>query len=494
MRPRPAVSRWFLAATLASGTAQAQSASDSAPDITAKPSAHYARAALEMLGFLGIGATWYWLDIDRNLADWDSLSLNQRFGLEAIRLDNNTFAINHLAHPVAGASYYSFSRANGLSVPLAATYTLLTSIAWEYGLEFQERTSYNDFIVTPGSGIAVGEAIHALGTYLNSSCRSSFSNSLGWVLGFPKALHQAFDADWPDCMPSAPHSLALSQIPSVAVETAIYPSTAHSPLRNSRSIHLQFDLMNFDRQAAFAESNLFFYDGQWTQLNLDLYSGAGATGARFETHAVLAGYHLGSTGAGGTLDFTAGLGLGYLYEVRDYPNWREQRSEMHLPGGYYKAGFDRGNWGLIVEGRISPDFSSSNSLPWATFRQLPGAEQRGKSVLAKQSYYYGFGWSGFVQARVNVLNIQAGGELEWSELNSLEGQDRVQELLEVDEQLADSRDAITAFLRLTLPGQLSSGTVIELAAKRIRRRSVLEDLRSYRAVNRYSLRVEIPLQ
>ena len=64
------------------------------------------------VGILGIGTIWYWTNATANSSDWEYSGANfaDRFTADAIRFDNNSFTINHLAHPTAGGGYYLASR------------------------------------------------------------------------------------------------------------------------------------------------------------------------------------------------------------------------------------------------------------------------------------------------------------------------------------------------------------------------------------------------
>ena len=111
-----------------------------------KVQVHFWRAALGEALAIGAGTAWYWIDRDRQVADWDSLSWSQRLTLDVIRYDNNPFNINFGGHALNGASYHAIARANGLGLYASAGLGLLTSITWEYALEFREKVSINELL------------------------------------------------------------------------------------------------------------------------------------------------------------------------------------------------------------------------------------------------------------------------------------------------------------------------------------------------------------
>jgi hypothetical protein len=100
---------------------------------------HPFRAAVEMVGILGLGTAWYWIKKEQNRPDWDFPSLEDRLlTFEAVRFDNNQFVTNHILHPTAGSSYYLFSRVNGLGPFTSIGYSFASS-AFSSGVSRSSR-------------------------------------------------------------------------------------------------------------------------------------------------------------------------------------------------------------------------------------------------------------------------------------------------------------------------------------------------------------------
>src|SRR5690606_24605426 len=80
---------------------------------------NYLRAALWNAGILGVGALWYYFvdqpGVTRIRPPW-----RERFTRDVVRLDNNSFEINFIGHPMTGAYSYALPRANGRGLPAAA--------------------------------------------------------------------------------------------------------------------------------------------------------------------------------------------------------------------------------------------------------------------------------------------------------------------------------------------------------------------------------------
>src|SRR5688500_1982174 len=84
--------------------------------------ARHLRAIVEEAALVGAGAAWYWIDRERQVADWDFPSLKQRVTLEALRFDNNPFPINFAWHTVDGGGYHLMARTNEMSLLVSVGY------------------------------------------------------------------------------------------------------------------------------------------------------------------------------------------------------------------------------------------------------------------------------------------------------------------------------------------------------------------------------------
>src|SRR3954468_3125587 len=116
-----------LLALLGSSSAEAQAVSNSHALAVRDPERAYLElhlpaarrlwlTVLEEAAFLGIGAGWYFLDKGTNIVDWDNPAWAQRFTRDVLILDNNSFPINFLWHPLAGTAFHNAARANGASL------------------------------------------------------------------------------------------------------------------------------------------------------------------------------------------------------------------------------------------------------------------------------------------------------------------------------------------------------------------------------------------
>ncbi|WP_346854280.1 DUF3943 domain-containing protein [uncultured Draconibacterium sp.] len=78
--------------------------------------------------------------------------------------DCDCFFMNGIMHPWGGAVYYMSARGSGFTWWESFIYSgILSTFMWEYGIEaFMEVPSWQDLIVTPVAGSALGECFYLL--------------------------------------------------------------------------------------------------------------------------------------------------------------------------------------------------------------------------------------------------------------------------------------------------------------------------------------------
>jgi len=77
--------------------------------------------------------------------------------------DEDPWAINYIGHPIQGAVFFNSLRSQDCSFLASAGFNIFHTLLWEYGSEaIMERPSIQDLVVTPVTGIALGELFHFL--------------------------------------------------------------------------------------------------------------------------------------------------------------------------------------------------------------------------------------------------------------------------------------------------------------------------------------------
>jgi hypothetical protein len=428
---------------------------------------HHLRSFIEMGTGLALGATGYWILMDRNVADWDNPSPEDRFKGKSWIFDNNSLAVNFLGHPLTGGLSYSFARANHQSVAGSFAYSFVTSFLWEFLLEYKEKVSVNDTIVTPGAGLPIGEFFYKLGLYLDSgNGRSTSVDVARWLLGTGVALDRTLDGRprpsvgsrdrlgfsqmiWHDF--ALRYGLSINETPRQA-EYARYRVGL-----SARLVTLPFYLRK--TPGVWLRG---FYRAEISDFSLATEASRHGAGLFVGADTIVAGLHLqriesarqlepkGSLLVGEAL--TAGSSIGYVF-LRSSANrfrgvesavakadppmsWhtphsREQLSAFHLPGIALESRLDR-RWGsLQFSGRLQPSFGGLGApafYDWAA----ANLDEKGKHILHRQGYFYGWGPALSAKAALALGPLRAGFDVSYARYDSQEGYDRHIERITVD--------------------------------------------------------------
>lgn len=402
---------------------------------------HYVRAGAEMLGLLGSGLIYYWVKADQNKEDWEFPNLKDRLlTFDAVRFDNNLFITNHVLHGASGTGYYSFARANGLSVPASILYSFGTSAVFEWGLEWLEKVSVNDLIWTPMGGFAPGEWFNQLGNYLNSAPGGGgFGNQLAAAtLGFPRYVHMKLDGDQlPPTLPT--DSLGLSTAYHHRFDIGYGFAAADNDLGQSgieHDVNIRARIVNmpgFLRPGRFATD---FGNGNFTDMRVRLsFDSTGWADADLFFEADLAGYYAQdfkplASGVGGDASMYAVATA--VRVIDDYSlDRRDTLALAHLLGPSAKWWVAGGGALLRLDVSVSGDFAGVRSLPYRRWESLFGTEGT-KTVLQKYSYYFALGTSARAGARLSYGGLELGARGLVGMYDSIDGLDRYQQLVSRD--------------------------------------------------------------
>ena len=402
------------------------------------PRAHYLRNALELATVIGGGTTWYWLDRERQVGDWDFPKWEDKllFRKETLIFDTNPFQVNFAWHTYAGAASHVLGRSNGLGLYQSVGMGFAASVIWEYVIESRERVSVNDLVFTSTVGIPVGEFFHRVGQYVNQGQQGFGWDVARWTAGFGHTLHSTIDqqsvmqkekltADfrWHYAL----DRLSISRTdggPGTASNTA--DKTLHSLGFAGRIVALDDYKQPGHRQGFFGQANVSEFSLQFTQ-------GQG-TGTRSESDALLLGWTYqnapeeGESGTG--LALNLGADIGYFYHREQVGLWQDRFGGMHLPGPGVDAEVYGDNWSFKGQLYGNVDFAGVNSMAWQQFIQVydnpeDGAGPTlGKTVLRQAGYYYALGLSTRAKAEFQLDRFTLGGKVFLGSYDSIEGLER----------------------------------------------------------------------
>jgi hypothetical protein len=458
-----------------------------------RPAPRYLRATFWEIAFLASGTIWYWADRERQVADWDFPSLRQRLTFEAWRFDNNPFPINFAWHPIDGGYYHAVARANDLGLWPSVGIAFATSMAWEWALEFREKVSINDVIVTTGAGTALGETIHWLGRYFESAPDPRWWHGVArWTVGLPRTLHHAIDGRATLRAGTTPDALGLSSDIWHRFRVALggaraRPAGDDATAPGREVLHLAelrvtAELAGIPGYLTARRLRRAFAEGNLTSLDLAVTLGEEAIGLDLRSDAILTGWHRQDLDGGVGRATTVGLGLGYDYRRELLGPWTDRLALMHLPGlavDHHRLGRRQHLRGRV---RLGPDFAGLHAAAYPRWRAAhpDGVE---KTILRRHGYYYG--WGGSLRADVEWATrpLTVGVAAVLAAYASVDGLDRSQENVTVDVDAADRLLTVDLWARVRLTGPLH----LEARVTREERRGRVGDVPSDRHLDRWRL-------
>lgn len=434
------------------------------------PRVRYDIAGIEMTAMLAIGTTWYWLDKD-NLADWDYDSWGERLTFDAFRYDNNAFPMNFIYHALSGTAYYGVSRANGLPMAAAYGYAFATSMTWELLLEFREKISINDAIVTPTAGLAYGEFFYQLGLYLSGGSNGSALHRLAaWTAGFPVQSHNllrgAAAPEGRDRFGFADTHERRFRLAWHATHLRTGGDIEQRSLTDT-GFHFEGELVALPGYLRRGHLQRILRGGALTRLQAEFGFAAGWS-AFLEGETLLLGWHTQHIGDEPTATnpnepsigsaFTIGSTLLYRYRNEELGPWTDRVGTLSLPGLRSDAHLIVGEHTLGFSAQFHGDFAgiyAPNYREW----EAAHPDARAKTILRKQSYFYGWGYSLRFEAHWRHPAFETGLRGYLGRHSSDEGLDRSQEQVLDDIEVTSRSWELEAWLRLRHAG---SGAFLEL--------------------------------
>jgi hypothetical protein len=144
------------------------------------------------------------------------------------------------------------------------------------------------------------------------------------------------------------------------------------------------------------------------------------------------------------------VNVAYAYRSGTARGFDERYAPLSLPGLSTKVWLAEGELRLEARARANIDFTTMSSLSYPTWAaQDPSL--RGKTVLRKEGYFYGFGPSTAGAVTASFRNVQAYTSLLAASVHSTEGVDRSQEELEFDERAHSTLLEWEAGARVLIP-------------------------------------------
>ncbi len=339
----------------------------------------------------------------------------------AVSFDANEGFTNFVGHPLAGTAYYLVARGNRLAAWQASLYAAASATTWEL-VEFHEKASINDLVVTPVAGIALGEAAAQLSAFLDRRSASGADRALAWVFQPAGKLHERIDGLAPQAGGALPwHRLAFS-----AAGGAVQRGAAWAP---ALSLGLSTRIVHGAGYGEAGRDGRALLDGNDTRLAAEAtFGGGGLAESHLAAQALLAGWYardLSDDGRGlRGQDLLLDLGTAFESDFRDWggPGRIDWLSRVQVPGVEAAWRVFLGELRVEARARAALTFGGVLSFPLAADPAAVPPEQL-PTVTRAYQYYFALGWalSPAVELRLGPVAVAGAARLE--RLRGLGGHD-----------------------------------------------------------------------
>lgn len=428
---------------------------------------HYLRATIEIVALIGVGTAWYWKDHAFNEPDWD-LGWNwaswrkKLITGEGVSFDTNHFETNALMHPMSGLFYYWAARTNNFNSLESFLMATAASTLWEYCIEFREKVSINDMIMTPVSGTALGEVFSQLGSFFDRSADNLPNKILARVFGGPRKFHDWLDGNKPRTTKNLDkYGFTKDRFHEFEVFVEVGTHSVRGEgmsgeRRIDKGVGVRTQIVNIPQYGREGSVSKLLVDGNFSELYWKMTQDSeGMSEFIVYVKAALAGYYKQKTvmGNDGNLQgysFFIGAATAYEYSMRGRPGALNKHAiateEMGPTLDKFSIAnvlgptidFNYYNKGVRVHAVIDlfGDFAAVRSYAVEKYKnENPDAKMRG--VLGWREYYYAFGVTASSKASIQFYDIELGAQVKADIFSSADGFDRSQEKITHDQKLYD---------------------------------------------------------
>ena len=440
---------------------------------------HYIRAGLEIGGVLAVGLVDYMLST--TAAGGTTRPGDTRWGLRydwsvlhdklvgtGLDLDTNKLTTNYVAHPLAGTLYYSAARSNHLSLAESYAFAVLGSTTWEFFGEIREITSINDLIVTPVSGVSIGEPLMQLSGFFRRGKRRFATDALSFLLSPVKVINELTeDAEplpallGPLGLPADPwHRFVLSAGAGVTAQSAAdrtHPRATYADVR----FGVDSRLVNLPSYAGAGKHSRLFDEGNVSRVRLDLgFSRGHLVDALFATSLVPVGYYYrdAAVDAGGQLrgyGMLIGLRMGFEYGGHDYDRDRARPSDIVTIasplGVLAEYAWTRGDLEIRTSLDLSGAISSVTPYAFSSYQRRHSLDDV-LTPVRQQGYYHAFAITAAPTLEISIAGLRSTTSLRLDSFRAIRGQDENEALVATGPRFSDQRSLLRSTLAFRVPG------------------------------------------
>lgn len=381
---------------------------------------NYLRAIIELEALSTVSEIWYVIDV-RHGGDvgyrWQTFQ--KKLSGTAIGHDDNGFGTNFRGHGVGGNAYYLSARGNHLSIEESFGFAVAGAVLWEYFGEISEVVSVNDVIVTPFSGIGIGEPLTQLSAFFDRQSPTFANRALGTLFGPIKSANDALDGATLSRTSTAHdewHRFTISASAAFEREQS-QEATRTRMYRDEERFGLSERLARLREYDGATDRSEWFSDGNLSDMSLRVAAGPhGPTDFAFASDVVPFGYYErharqaadGVHGGG----MVVGFEMGYRYLVHDYGNGGPasslDRSAFVQPAGLmfeYRGAF--GPASITSKVDVAATYGGVHPIASAAF----GDRSTLTPVLRNFDYYFGAGGQIESSLTLQLAGLEADGSM-----------------------------------------------------------------------------------
>jgi hypothetical protein len=334
--------------------------------------------------------------------------------------------MNFIGHPFSGAFLYAAARRNGLNLAESFGYAVASSTAYEFLLEWREKPSINDLVVTPAGGLAIGEFFVHFVDYVHSAPGGgrTIHRVLSYPLGLGGHLHPAHRSI--DSLPA--DSLGYSSYFAHRFDLMIGTSSASNDESRSAALHTAevsaqiTSMPGLLRPGRFATS---FADGNFTEARARFGYADDQWLVDLLFDSNLVGRYAQDIEDRGSAWMLA-LNTSFRYLNREVLDRRDFYGIAHLLGPAFKLWAVKGAFTAKFEGTAHFDFAGIRSLAYGPWTEQVGREGT-KTVLQAQNYDYLYGGSARARGTLALEGLELSTEAFAGTYRSFDRWDRFQE-------------------------------------------------------------------
>src|SRR5215831_10195940 len=385
------------------------------------------RAAAEGALAFGASVLWYYRDPSLSVKDidynWSLKTWRKRLiTFQAVRFDDNAFAINTVLHPSSGLVLYLIARGNRLGPVTSFLLTTAASTLWEFLVEYREVASINDLIITPVAGATVGEPLIRASALLRAGGASAgpINMVVAAILDPIGALNRAFephpsDAEAPAEIPTDRFGIPVDYRHRLTLGAGLAYADFQGRTRSEGQIVADLfvdsdpQLGSRGRRTALAGPGALTYLTFWLALG-----DAEVSGARLASKVAVLGRHLQAASGPDDVSITResdvflGLGTGFEYYFRTLPALPDDfLGVARLLGPLFDWGLRQGKLRLHVEAAAFYDFALAHALALADYTVVTGTDGLPR-VLWQHGYYYAQGLTASARVLAQYDRWEAG--------------------------------------------------------------------------------------